>query len=318
MNVLVDLHTHSIARGHACRKGITHPVNAWQSLDVKSIVRHAAATHAAVECNVGHSARRRARTLPSLFIPPSGAARMTALFLAMLSVCCTLAVTAAEPAAPAPDAAAPVLQQINARARHVSSFTAHFRQTSIDPTFDETDESSGRMFYLRHKPMDGQQSPTYSVRFDYLQPERSVTIMNPGKVILWQRGSAPQEHAVVDNLALRSLLAGLTSLDDLNEHFLVTVTSQSHAQVVLTLTPSSDIARRTFRGLFVTFDKRSWLPLIVQQNKLNGERVILHFEQPLVNRSIAPEVFTLAYLQRQVSAATTSKPKPAAAPPAKR
>jgi hypothetical protein len=78
MDTLVDLHTHSDvvlpgphpyawagtaapqvlttgllrAMENPLIKGITHPVNAWQSLDVKHIVQQAAATHPAVELNL--------------------------------------------------------------------------------------------------------------------------------------------------------------------------------------------------------------------------------------------------------------------------
>jgi len=229
-----------------------------------------------------------------------------------------LGVAAGPGAPPAQDLVAPILQNINARTRQISSFIARFHQTSVDPTFAETDTAAGRMVFLRKPPTDSQPAVTYLVRFDYLTPERSVTIMNEAKVILWQQGGVPQEHAMVDNLTMRTLLAGLTSMDELHDQFLISVTSQSLTHVTLKLTPTSDVARRTFRELFVTFDKHSWLPVVVQQNKLNGERVTLQFENPVINRSIRTELFTLAYLQREVSGmpATKAKAKPAARPPA--
>jgi outer membrane lipoprotein-sorting protein len=219
-------------------------------------------------------------------------------------------------AAPVQDLVAPFLQRINARTRQISSFSARFRQTSVDPTFAETDTASGHMCFLRKAPTDGQPATTYLVRFDYLTPEKSVTIMNDAKVILWQPGAAPQEHAMVNNLTMRTLLAGLTSLDELHDQFLISLTSQSLARVTLKLTPASDIARRTFRELFVTFDKHSWLPVAVQQNKLNGERVTLQFEEPVINRSIRAELFTLDFLKRQISATPTSSAKAAPRAPA--
>lgn len=235
----------------------------------------------------------------------------------VLAGCLALLGSAAGPdAPPAQDMAAPILQNINARTRQIISFNARFRQTSADPTFDETDISSGRMYFLKKSPTEGQPATAYLVRFDYLKPELSVTIMNESKIILWQQGAAPQEHAMVDNLTMRTLLAGLTSLDELHEQFLITITSQSHTRVTLKLTPASDIARRTFRELFVTFDTHSWLPVIVQQDKLSGERVTLQFEEPVVNRSIGAELFTLAYLQRQISNQQAYKPKPVPHPPA--
>jgi len=240
--------------------------------------------------------------------------------IVVLAACLALLGSAAGPAPPAQDMAAPILQNINARTRQVTSFNARFRQTSTDPTFGETDVSSGRMYFLKKSPTEGQPATTYLVRFDYLKPELSVTIMNEAKIILWQKGAAPQEHAMVDNLTMRTLLAGLTSLDELHEQFLISITSQSHTRVTLKLTPASDVARRTFRELFVTFDTHSWLPVTVQQNKLSGEHVTLQFEEPVVNRSISAELFTLAYLQRQISSQQTSKPKskptPAPRPPA--
>ncbi|GEM_PF-1988389 len=227
---------------------------------------------------------------------------------------CSLAAGPGAP--PAQDLVAPILQHINARTRQVTTFSARFRQTSVDPTFAETDASSGRMCFLKQSPTDGQPATTYLVRFDYLVPERSVTIMNEAKVILWQQGAVPQEHAMVDNLTMRTLLSGLTSMEELREQFLISIASQSNTRVTLKLTPASDIARRTFRELFVTFDTHSWLPVAVQQNKLNGERVTLQFEEPLVNRSISAELFTLAFLKRQISGMQVRKPKPAPRPPA--
>jgi outer membrane lipoprotein-sorting protein len=216
--------------------------------------------------------------------------------------------------ADAPDAVDRILEQIETHTRRISSFSANFKQISLERAFNETDQSSGRLVVLKKRGGDAAAMPVCLVRFDYVTPERSVTIMNESRVLVWQQGLQVQEQPLVDDLKLRAMLAGVTSFADMQEHFVITVGTQTRTRVVLQFTPMSDTARRTFRTLQLTFDRQTWAPVVVVQERLNGDRVTLRFENIVLNRLVPEDIFTRAHLERLATGAAPKMPvkKPAA------
>ena len=97
-----------------------------------------------------------------------------------------------------------ILEQIETHTRRISSFSANFKQISLERAFNETDQSSGRLVVLKKRGGDAAAMPVCLVRFDYVTPERSVTIMNESRVLVWQQGLQVQEQPLVDDLKKHS------------------------------------------------------------------------------------------------------------------
>jgi outer membrane lipoprotein-sorting protein len=212
------------------------------------------------------------------------------------------AVQAATPAAPQPDDAAlpleTVLARIDGKAASLHSVQALFSQVNYDPIFDEVDESQGVVRLVRTQHPDHQDAPpVYQIRFDYLKPERSVTIVDGSKVIVWTpEMQAPEESHLIDDTKMQSLLAGFVSTERLREHHKVMIDEQHAHEVTLHLVPKTDQARQQFREMRVTFDKRTWLPTTIHHLKLNGDKVTFTFARVRLNTTVPPEQFTAASL----------------------
>jgi outer membrane lipoprotein-sorting protein len=191
-----------------------------------------------------------------------------------------------------------ILTRIDAKAEAIHSVQAGFTQIDYDPVFDETDESQGVVRLVRHQPGDTNAPPLYRIRFDYLEPERSVTIVDASKVIVWTPDmQAPEESYLVDDTKMEALLAGFVSTERLREHYDVSIDEQTGHKVTLHLLPTSDQARQQLREMRVTFDKRTWLPTTIFHFKLNGQKVTFTFATVRLNVTIPATEFTVESLK---------------------
>jgi outer membrane lipoprotein-sorting protein len=206
-----------------------------------------------------------------------------------------------------------VLAQIDARAQGIHSLRATFTQVDFDPIFEEQDTSSGTVRLVRTQPGGAEAPPIYQIRFDYMEPERSVTIVDASRVIVWTpEMEAPEESYLIDDTKMQTLLAGFISTERLREHYDVMIETQSSHTVTLRLVPKSEQARQQFREMRITFSKRTWLPTTIYHFKLNGQNVTFTFDNVKLNTTIPGDVFTAGSLASQVQKAQPARSRESA------
>ncbi|NLF39988.1 outer membrane lipoprotein carrier protein LolA [bacterium] len=185
-----------------------------------------------------------------------------------------------------------VFSAIDRTAAHFHSFKAAFKQFDTDPIFQEENESSG-VFHFRKVGGDGDGAATFQLRFDYVTPEPSTFIINGSKIIQYDPTmKAPQESLLVDNVKLDAMLAGFTSTKRMREHYDVMLDKAARDSVTLFMMPKKTVVDKNFRELRVTFSRGAWLPVKIDQLKLNGQRITFTFDTPEVNRTLPDKLFT--------------------------
>ncbi len=188
---------------------------------------------------------------------------------------------------------AEILSNIDATAKRVHSFQAMFKQTEVDPVFDELYESSGKFYFNKMIHGTHKDAPVYQLRFDYMTPEKSVTIIDGAKVIMYAPDmQKPQESYLVDDVKMQAFFAAFMSTEGLREHYEVVVTEESARTVTILLVPKTDTVRRHFRELRITFKRTTWLPISIYQHKHNGQQITFTFDRIQLNRTVPPELFT--------------------------
>ena len=206
-----------------------------------------------------------------------------------LLACAVPACLSGEPATQAAPAAtnrlAEYLASIDAVATNISTFTARFTQTIVDPAFDETDVSSGSLELMK-RAAEGTNAVSFLLRFDYLEPERQTLIVTESKVVIHRPGFKIEEQALADDAKLQSLMASFTSVARIRDHFSIALSNAAESAVTLTLTPVSATARQTVKRVGLSFDTRSWLLKTVCQEKLNGQESTLELTGAAVNAPV--------------------------------
>jgi len=186
-----------------------------------------------------------------------------------------------------------ILSQIDTTAHSLHSFQALFSQTEVDPVFDELYESSGIFYFNKLIAKDDNKTPVFQIRFDYLKPEESTTIINGGKVIIYTpEMSEPQESYLIDDIKLDAFFAPFVSSKRLRDHYDVVIADEDTKTVTVLLSPKTDLVKKHFNELRITFHKGNWLPTSIYQVKKNGQKITFEFSKIKKNRTISQEMFT--------------------------
>ncbi|MCK5852797.1 outer membrane lipoprotein carrier protein LolA [bacterium] len=208
-----------------------------------------------------------------------------------------------------------ILSKIDRTARSTHSFQAFFSQTEVDSVFDELYESTGIFYFNKLVSTDEHKTPVFQIRFDYLKPEKSITIIDGGKVIIYTpEMSEPQESYLIDDIKMDAFFAPFFSSERLREHYDMIVTDDNPKRVTVMLSPKTDIVRKHFRELRITFNKANWFPISIYQVKRNGQKITFKFARIKVNRSISQDMFTMKGLKASLPSRSRRKPKKKAKP----
>jgi len=187
-----------------------------------------------------------------------------------------------------------ILSKIDATARSTHSFQAIFQQTEVDTVFDELYESTGIFYFNKLVSHDKNRTPVFQIRFDYLKPEKSTTIIDGGKVIIYTpEMSEPQESYLIDDIKMDAFFAPFISSERLRENYDIVVTSEDTKKVTILLSPKTDLVKKHFRELRITFSRSSWMPISIYQVKKNGQKITFKFARIKVNRSISQNMFSM-------------------------
>ncbi len=195
-----------------------------------------------------------------------------------------------------------ILANIDRTAHSTHSFQAIFTQTEVDPIFDELYESSGIFYFNKLISRDDNKTPVFQLRFDYMKPEKSITIIDGGKVIIYTpEMSEPQESYLIDDVKMDAFFAPFVSSERMRENYDMVVTDEDAKKVTVMLSPKTDIVKKHFRELRITFNKSNWLPLSIYQVKRNGQKITFNFARTKLNRSISQNMFSIKGLKASLS-----------------
>ena len=187
-----------------------------------------------------------------------------------------------------------ILAKIDTTAHSIHSFQALFMQTEVDTVFDELYESTGIFYFNKLTSNDKNKTPVFQIRFDYLKPDKSTTIIDGGKVIIYTpEMSEPQESYLIDDVKMDAFFAPFISSERLRENYDIVVTGEDSKKVTVLLSPKTDIVKKHFRELRITFSRSNWLPISIYQIKKNGQKITFKFARIKVNRHIGQEMFSM-------------------------
>jgi len=190
-----------------------------------------------------------------------------------------------------------ILEKIDKAANKVKTFSASFKQTDLDPVFDELDESYGSFLFQKAKD-ERDKETIFKVRFDYKKPDKSITIIDGSKVIIYSpEMEAPQETYLVDKVKLQVFIACFLSKKKIEKNYEVILESSNPKKIILQLIPRTQAGKNHFRELRITFSAATWLPSTIRQIKNNSQQTTIMFKNVHTNRIISPQTFTTKSLK---------------------
>ena len=186
------------------------------------------------------------------------------------------------------------LSSLGEKVKNLASFTADFRQLDKDPLFMDESEHSGKLSFLR-SVKDG--ATNCFLRFDYLQPEKSVTILTAKGIILYTEDmTEPQVSPSRDGNRADLVFSIFLSPAALKRHY--EVAANGGKSNSFKLTPKSDFAKSFFSEAEADFSETTGLPERLRQLKLNGQDITITFANPILNAPVASNYFDASSLKK--------------------
>ena len=193
-----------------------------------------------------------------------------------------------------------IISGIENSARHTRTYCAYFHQCEYNKYDVPGAETSGRFFLERQRySAEEDEKPRlyFRMRFEYLQPKAAVTILDGANLYSLRQDKKEAQTLLVDNRKIEVAFAGFMSMKELLEHFNVSIAAENTKEVALELTPSSEMARKLFASVRLTFDKISFLPTSVTQNRHDGGRNLFILAKPQRNVIFESRTFEPAFMK---------------------
>jgi len=186
-----------------------------------------------------------------------------------------------------------ILEKIDKASNKVKTFTANFKQIDLDPVFDEIEESYGSFVFQKLKGTTEDNEKLFRIRFDYKSPDKSITIIDGSKVIIYSpEMESPQESYIVDKIKLQVFFAGFLSKENLEKNYEILLESINPKKITLQLIPKTRAGKSHFRELRISFNAITWLPSLIHQTKKNSQQITIMFKNVRTNRTISQQTFT--------------------------
>ena len=188
------------------------------------------------------------------------------------------------------------LSSLGEKVKNFASFTADFRQLDKDPLFMDESEHKGKLSFCR-KVVSG--ATNCFLRFDYSEPERSVTILAPNGVLIYTDDmTEPQFSPSRDPNRADMVFSTFVSPAALKRHYEIAFNKPEAEKISFKLTPKSSFAKEFFSEAEVDFSKKTGLPERLRQVKLNGQDITLFFTSPAFNVSLPTNYFDASYFKK--------------------
>lgn len=188
------------------------------------------------------------------------------------------------------------LSSLGEKVKNFTSFTADFRQLDKDPLFMDESEHKGKLSFCR-KVVSG--ATNCFLRFDYSEPERSVTILAPNGVLIYTDDmTEPQVSPSRDSNRADMVFSTFVSPAALKRHYEIAFSKKEDEKISFKLTPKSVFAKEFFSEAEIDFSKKTGLPERLRQVKLNGSDITLFFSSPAFNVSLPTNYFDASYFKK--------------------
>ncbi|MBQ7556151.1 outer membrane lipoprotein carrier protein LolA [bacterium] len=188
------------------------------------------------------------------------------------------------------------LSSLGEKVKNLASFTADFRQLDKDPLFMEESEHKGKLSFCR-KAAPG--ATNCFLRFDYTEPEKSVTILAPNGILIYTDDmTEPQFSPSRDPNRADMVFSTFVSPVALKRHYDIAFNKPEVDKISFRLTPKSSFAKEFFSEAEVDFSKKTGLPERLRQVKLNGQDITLFFTSPAFNVSLPTNYFDASYFKK--------------------
>lgn len=188
------------------------------------------------------------------------------------------------------------LSSLGEKVKNFASFTADFRQLDKDPLFMDESEHKGKLSFCR-KVVSG--ATNCFLRFDYSEPERSVTILAPNGVLIYTDDmTEPQVSPSRDSNRADMVFSTFVSPAALKRHYEIAFSKKEDEKISFKLTPKSVFAKEFFSEAEIDFSKKTGLPERLRQVKLNGSDITLFFSSPAFNVSLPTNYFDASYFKK--------------------
>lgn len=188
------------------------------------------------------------------------------------------------------------LLDLGAKMKDLRTFTADFTQLDKDPLFMDESTHKGKLSFLR-TVLEGQTN--CFLRFDYEEPEKSVTVLTPKGILIYTDDmTEPQVSPARDGNSADIIFSTFVSPVALKRHYEVRPLDGGKAYS-FKLTPKSAFAKSFFSEAEVDFSEATGLPERLRQLKLNGQDITLRFSNARLNASLPADHFDAASLKKK-------------------
>lgn len=193
-----------------------------------------------------------------------------------------------------------VIAAIDYSARHTRTYCAYFKQCEYDKYDQPGDETYGR-FYLERERYNKEEADEerlyFRMRFEYYAPKAAVTILDGAQLFTMEQGKKSYKTLVVNNNKMEVVFAGFMTIKYLLENYSITIAEENAKEIALDLTPESALARDLFLSVRLTFDKTTYLPTSISQNRLNGTRNLFLLQKAQKNSIFGTTTFDPDYMK---------------------
>jgi len=187
-----------------------------------------------------------------------------------------------------------VIAAIDYSARHTRTYCAYFKQCDYDKHDEPGEETYGR-FYLERERYNKEEADEerlyFRMRFEYYAPKAAVTILDGAQLFTMEQGKKSYKTLVVNNSKMEVVFAGFMTIKYLLENYSITIAEENSKEIALDLTPESALARDLFLSVRLTFDKTTYLPTSISQNRLNGTRNLFLLQKAQKNSIFGTATF---------------------------
>ena len=180
-----------------------------------------------------------------------------------------------------------LIERVRIEQSKITDLTADFVQVKESALLLEPLESSGEFAYA---------APD-RVRWEYERPDPISILIHDQEMITWYRDIQRAELVSVGRQSQRVLeyLGATSSLDDLLEYFLVTLTvpTDPAEPYVFSLAPKFDKVAKRIQGMTIWIDSEHFLPNRLRYVEADGDITDLRFEHIVINSEVPDEHFEL-------------------------
>ena len=180
-----------------------------------------------------------------------------------------------------------LLQKTQAAYSQLDNFTAKFKQQSYLAALEESENSSGSVYFSKPGKM----------RWEYATPEEQTFLVINETVWFYQKAANQLMIDIFSKLLLTDAPVGfLMGLGDLVNSFELVTGCNTKAGIVLELKEKSTDSSESNLGKFkLLVDKKNYLPLGAQIKDVGGNLNTIVFEELKSGKSIGDEVFKVDF-----------------------